>query len=81
MEPDPLRAEWARWLAGIRRGITVAVVVMVVLAVLVVGAMVWEITRPVPPQAGRDPKYTMTDYLKATGDAPADSQGDTSQQR
>ena len=80
MEPDPLRAEWARWLAGIRRGVTVAVVLMVVAGVLMVGALVWEVTRPVSPQAGRDPRYTVTDYLEAIK-ARADTQGDSGQHR
>lgn len=74
MEPDPLRAEWARWLAGIRRGVAVTLVVMVVVGVLVVGAMVWNITRPVPPQTGRDPRYTVSDYLESLK-ARADTQG------
>lgn len=80
MEPDPLRAEWARWLAGIRRSVTVAVILMVVVGVLVVGAMVWNISRPVPPQAGRDPRYTVSDYLEALK-APTDTQGSAGQHR
>lgn len=80
MEPDPLRAEWARSLAGIRRGLTIALVLMVVVGVLVVGVMVWDVTRPLPPQASRDPRYTVTDYLEALT-TPPDTQGDTGQRK
>lgn len=55
-------------------------VMMVVVGVLVIGAMVWNITRPMPPQAGRDPRYTVSDYLEALK-TPADTQGGAGKHR
>jgi hypothetical protein len=74
MEPDPLRAEWARWLAGIRRIVTAALVFMALLAALLLVVMAREITRPRPPLTGPHPRETMSEYLKAMQAVP-DTQG------
>jgi hypothetical protein len=75
MEPDPLRAEWARWLVGIRRIFTAASVLLAMVVASLLVVMIREITRPSPPRMEPDPRETMSKYLEAI-QRPSDTQPD-----